>query len=617
MGYIMANTGLKISQLVYTSLEDAINDGAQVPLAIDDSTNTKANRRIGVVNLKGYQGHQGNQGNQGGAFVGSQGAQGNQGSQGSVGNQGHQGSQGNQGMNGSVDYGVYETIDSLPDYTTPPPSLYQSPAMVYLGNYTPTEEGSYITLHFWIVNDTDKTNPIQQFEAIYTVASQEGIYVFNSEVLLSEGIGELNISATTCAASYNASNGNLYFMKWGNWGGFKLQYKVDSMNNNSLFTPANNPTWVDVTYDGVIEEFARGTFGTDSHSSGGFIETYNVIHKSNTTVKQLITTISSSGSSGTTLAPSTNIVNINGNVLLQNLGGEGSYFTGLAITSNRKIHYTDNLGNSKIETIPVNKTATFIRVGSGWVSTTPYNGIYTHYNNGDEYSDPAFTVANYIPICAFNSMEWLSNGSYNTVGSYYFTGMITPNDSLAFSGIITPQFSFGAGALAHVVMNIAILTKSSDISTLDFKCKYVETGNNKTFKIAVDVGASYADYEVRVMPLGIEQPTLSKLVDFTGTDGIIKYIELGIPNTARTNSTSIDIGSYTRVILSGGTTCTITASSVESALTHNKNYEIMIINKNTGNATFAGYTIETNTSCIFSYTGGTNVWTLLGRFTNV
>lgn len=60
----MANTGLKISQLVYTSLEDAINDAAQVPLAIDVS-DVKTNKRIPIEELKGYQGYQGSQGSQG------------------------------------------------------------------------------------------------------------------------------------------------------------------------------------------------------------------------------------------------------------------------------------------------------------------------------------------------------------------------------------------------------------------------------------------------------------------------------------------------------------------------------------------------------------------------
>lgn len=90
-----------------------------------------------------------------------------------------------------------------------------------------------------------------------------------------------------------------------------------------------------------------------------------------------------------------------------------------------------------------------------------------------------------------------------------------------------------------------------------------------------------------------------------------------VPTTTRTNATTLDLGVNTRAILSGGTTCAIIATSVESGLAFNSNYEVMIINKNSEDATFAGYTLLTNTTGIFSYDGTGSNWTLLGRFTNV
>ena len=93
----MANKGQKISQLVYSTLGDAVNDGAQVPVSVDIG-GTKANRRVPIQEIKGYQGNQGNQGRQG-----------------NQGNQGYQGNQGNQGP--SIGYTVeYRTYSSENTY---------------------------------------------------------------------------------------------------------------------------------------------------------------------------------------------------------------------------------------------------------------------------------------------------------------------------------------------------------------------------------------------------------------------------------------------------------------------------------------------------------------------
>ena len=54
----MANNGLKISEMRYSSLEDAVNDNAQVPVAVDIN-GVKANRRVPIQLIKGYQGMQG------------------------------------------------------------------------------------------------------------------------------------------------------------------------------------------------------------------------------------------------------------------------------------------------------------------------------------------------------------------------------------------------------------------------------------------------------------------------------------------------------------------------------------------------------------------------------
>src|SRR5574343_254321 len=86
----MANNGLKISEMLYSSLEDAVNDDAQVPVSVDIN-GVKANRRVPIQLIKGYQGesiqgsqgYQGNQGNQGESIQGSQGYQGHQGTSGS------------------------------------------------------------------------------------------------------------------------------------------------------------------------------------------------------------------------------------------------------------------------------------------------------------------------------------------------------------------------------------------------------------------------------------------------------------------------------------------------------------------------------------------------------
>lgn len=64
----MANKGQTISKLVYSTLGDAVNDGAQVPVSVDIG-GTKTNRRVPIEEIKGYQGNQGNQGNQGASAI--------------------------------------------------------------------------------------------------------------------------------------------------------------------------------------------------------------------------------------------------------------------------------------------------------------------------------------------------------------------------------------------------------------------------------------------------------------------------------------------------------------------------------------------------------------------
>lgn len=64
----MAINGQKISQLTYATLEDAVNDGAQVPVSVDIG-GSKTNRRVPIEEIKGYQGNQGNQGNQGASAI--------------------------------------------------------------------------------------------------------------------------------------------------------------------------------------------------------------------------------------------------------------------------------------------------------------------------------------------------------------------------------------------------------------------------------------------------------------------------------------------------------------------------------------------------------------------
>ena len=127
----MANNGLKISEMKYSSLEDAVNDNAQVPVSVDKN-GVKANRRVPIGLIKGYQGesiqgsqgYQGNQGNQGEGIQGSQGYQGNQGASGPQGNQGNQGDsivgpQGNPGMTPWVG-----SLASYNDITTPDSTVF-------------------------------------------------------------------------------------------------------------------------------------------------------------------------------------------------------------------------------------------------------------------------------------------------------------------------------------------------------------------------------------------------------------------------------------------------------------------------------------------------------------
>lgn len=70
----MSSNGIKISDMVYSSLGDAVADSAQIPLAVVINSE-KLNRRIPISEVKGYQGdrgYQGNQGNSGGSgFTGS------------------------------------------------------------------------------------------------------------------------------------------------------------------------------------------------------------------------------------------------------------------------------------------------------------------------------------------------------------------------------------------------------------------------------------------------------------------------------------------------------------------------------------------------------------------
>jgi len=60
----MSSNGIKISDMVYSSLGDAVSDSAQIPLAVVINSE-KLNRRIPISEVKGYQGDRGYQGNQG------------------------------------------------------------------------------------------------------------------------------------------------------------------------------------------------------------------------------------------------------------------------------------------------------------------------------------------------------------------------------------------------------------------------------------------------------------------------------------------------------------------------------------------------------------------------
>lgn len=107
----MTTNGLKISEMKYSSLEDAVNDNAQVPVSVDVN-GVKENRRVPIQLIKGYQGE---------AVQGPQGYQGNQGYQGAVGSQGVKGDQGNQGgtIVGGYDVVVtqYGTVSSYSNNT--------------------------------------------------------------------------------------------------------------------------------------------------------------------------------------------------------------------------------------------------------------------------------------------------------------------------------------------------------------------------------------------------------------------------------------------------------------------------------------------------------------------
>jgi len=544
MGYIMANSGLKISQLVYSTLEDAVNDAAQVPLSIGVST-VKANRRIPIEELKGYQGSQGYQG-----VPGSSGS-------GTISGSGtatrHTIWTGATSIGDSI-----ETEDSRGNmYTNTPDSVFLGGVGV-LRNTVKNGTGSYFSGNC-AQNNVDGTNnlftdannnTVIGTANIITSSSSENCIIGDSN-LIDDNVNETIIFGDSNRIRDAASESQIIGRSNDITGPANI---IIGKSNTMPLTYGNK---IIIGNDNRCDAPESMAFGTDNYESGGGGDSHMFGHAHN-----LVNTSACEA------------YGINNH--LDDLSGV------VAIGKDLVISALDDNPNG-------------VHIGIGGLGILHIHGVL-------QGADDVYASAGKGIGFDANGEMIITDLIANPAGS---SGQVQYNDGTVMGGAPLTYTTGNSGSWYYNRFTFDRPSPTSDTKTTGIsRISYINaaelmiwasSSGSNTIEICSDDTISRTTYAT-----------------FNSTQSKILQAVI-VPTTARTDSTTLDLDVNTRAILSGGTTCTVTATSVESGTASNTNYEVMIINNNTGVATFAGYNLAPKDTGVFSYDGSGSNWTLLSR----